>query len=124
MRLARGARRLLIKAGAETLRVDASASPLTEAQAAAWLVHEDGLLRVPVLVCCLYAIKSDAAFRARYLADPEGATREAGLSDVERAALGAGDRDALVALGAHPYLVFMADLRVRMDRGTTIFEYF
>jgi len=50
VRLARGARRLLIKAGAETLRVDASASPLTEAQAAAWLVHEDGLLRVPVLV--------------------------------------------------------------------------
>jgi hypothetical protein len=29
-----------------------------------------------------------------------------------------------VARGAHPYLVFMADLRLRMARGTTTFEYF
>ena len=48
--LAREARRLFIKAGDETLRLDAEASPLTEAQALAWLVHADGLLRVPVLV--------------------------------------------------------------------------
>jgi len=32
------------------------------------------------------------------------------------------DRDALVAAGAHPYLVFMADLRLRMDRSSV--EYF
>ena len=50
--------------------------------------------------------------------------KEAGLSDEERAALAAGERDRLVALGAHPYLVFMADLRLRMERGTTPFEYF
>ena len=73
---------------------------------------------------CLYAIKSDAAFRARYRADAAGAMAEAGLAPEERAALSAGDRDALVALGAHPYLVFMADLRVKMDGGAGSFEYF
>ncbi len=73
---------------------------------------------------CLYGIKSDPEFRARYLADAEAAMKEAGLSDEERAALAAGERDRLVALGAHPYLVFMADLRLRMERGTTAFEYF
>jgi hypothetical protein len=40
------------------------------------------------------------------------------------AALLAGDRDALVGLGAHPYLVFMADLRLRMARGAGSMEYF
>ena len=48
--LARGARRFLIKAGRETLRLDAARSPLTDAQLRAYLVHEDGLLRVPVLI--------------------------------------------------------------------------
>lgn len=73
---------------------------------------------------CLYAIKSDPAFRARYRADAAAAMDEAGLAPAERAALTAGDRDALVALGAHPYLVFMADLRVKMDGGAGSFEYF
>ena len=73
---------------------------------------------------CLYALKSDPAFRARYLSDPAGATAELGLSPEEQAALSAGDREALVARGAPPYLVFMADLRLRMARGTTTFEYF
>lgn len=73
---------------------------------------------------CLYAIKSDAAFRARYLVDPEGTARDAGLDDEDRAAVVAGDRDRLVARGAHPYLVFMADLRLRMERGGSRFELF
>lgn len=73
---------------------------------------------------CLYRLKSDAAFRARFLADAPAAMAEAGLAGDEQAALLAGDRDALVALGAHPYLVFMADLRSRMDREDTAFEYF
>ena len=73
---------------------------------------------------CLYAIKSDAEFRARYTADPRGAMGTMGLTEEEQGALASGDRDRLVALGAHPYLVFMADLRVRMDRGSTGFEYF
>lgn len=73
---------------------------------------------------CLFALKSDDAFRARYVADPATAMREMGVDGEDRAALLAGARAALVARGAHPYLVFMADLRLRMDRGTTTFEYF
>jgi hypothetical protein len=49
---------------------------------------------------------------------------EHGLDDATRRALRDGDRDALVARGAHPYLVFMADLRVKMERGTATYEYF
>jgi hypothetical protein len=49
---------------------------------------------------------------------------EHGLDAETQTALLEADRDALVARGAHPYLVFMADLRVRMARGTTTFEYF
>ncbi len=73
---------------------------------------------------CLYRLKSDAAFRARFLADASAAMAEAGLADDERGALLARDRDALVARGAHPYLVFMADLRLRMDCEDAAFEYF
>ena len=73
---------------------------------------------------CLFAIKSDTAFRVRYVADPDAAMLDMGLDDHERSALSAGDRDRLVGLGAHPYLVFMADLRLRMEKGTATFEYF
>jgi Aromatic-ring-opening dioxygenase LigAB, LigA subunit len=73
---------------------------------------------------CLYALKSDDAFRARFLADARAAMAEHGLDAETQAALLAADRDALVSRGAHPYLVFMADLRVRMARGTATFEYF
>jgi hypothetical protein len=72
----------------------------------------------------LFALKSDTEARRRFLADRERAARAAGLSDAESQALVALDRDALVGLGAHPYLVFMADLRLHMDGGTGRFEYF
>lgn len=48
--LAQRARRLLVKAGRETLRFDAQQKPITEAEVHAYLVHEDGFLRVPVLL--------------------------------------------------------------------------
>ena len=47
--LARKARRFLIKVGQDTLRFDAATSPITEGQIHAYLVHDDGFLRVPVL---------------------------------------------------------------------------
>ena len=50
LELARGARRWLVKAGAETVRFDAWRNPVTEADVVKYLVHEDGFLRVPVLV--------------------------------------------------------------------------
>ncbi len=71
---------------------------------------------------CLFALKSDAVFRKSFQQDATRAMTEAGLDDREQKLLLAGDRDALVAAGAHPYLVFMAELRVRMDRSA--FEYF
>jgi Aromatic-ring-opening dioxygenase LigAB, LigA subunit len=73
---------------------------------------------------CLYALKSDDAFRARFVADANAAMAEHGLDAEAQAALLASDRDTLVARGAHPYLVFMADLRLRMARGMGTFEYF
>jgi arsenate reductase-like glutaredoxin family protein len=48
--LARRARQLFIKVGRETLRFDAARNPLSAAEAASYLVHEDGLMRIPVLV--------------------------------------------------------------------------
>jgi hypothetical protein len=72
----------------------------------------------------LFGLKSDDAARARYQADPEAAMREAGLGAEARAALSAGDRDRLIALGAHPYLVFMAQVRLAMARDPGTFEYF
>lgn len=48
--LARGARRFLVKVGAETIRLDAGDGAITEGDAVQYLLHEDGFLRVPVLV--------------------------------------------------------------------------
>ena len=73
---------------------------------------------------CLFALKSDPEFLARYLADPKAATAEMQLGEDETRDLLAGDRDAMVARGAHPYLVFMASLRLQMERGPAQFEYF
>ena len=72
----------------------------------------------------LFALKSDTGTRDRYVADPEATMREAGLAAEARAALAAADRDRLVALGAHPYLVFMAQVRLAMTRDPGTFEYF
>jgi hypothetical protein len=72
----------------------------------------------------LFALKSDTAVRERYLADPDATMRAHGLDDGARAAVAAADRDRLVALGAHPYLVFMAHVRLAMAREPGTFEYF
>jgi hypothetical protein len=73
---------------------------------------------------CLFALKSDRAFAERFLADAHAATEERGLTDGERADLRRMDRDALVARGAHPYLVFMAGLRLKMLAEPATLEYF
>ena len=73
---------------------------------------------------CLYAIKSDSAYCARFLADPAAAMEELGLGAEERALLSPIDRDVLVGRGAHPYLVFMAELRLRMVREPGSLEHF
>jgi hypothetical protein len=73
---------------------------------------------------CLFALKSDDGFRARFLKDAAAALREYALSDEDATAIVRGDRDGLLARGAHPYLVFMADLRLRMEREPVAFEFF
>ena len=73
---------------------------------------------------CLFALKSDDAFRARFLKDPRAAMGELELDPDDAAAVLRRDRDALLARGAHPYLVFMADLRMRMEREPVSFEHF
>ncbi len=50
LRIARGARRLLIKAGADIVRLDTQHAPIDDTAMARYLVHEDGFMRVPVLV--------------------------------------------------------------------------
>ncbi len=73
---------------------------------------------------CLFLLKSDAGFCARYVADPEAAMDELALDAEARAALRGFERDRLIGLGAHPYLVFMAALRVKMESQPAAFEYF
>jgi arsenate reductase-like glutaredoxin family protein len=48
--LAHGARRLLAKAGQEVIRLDAVRAPITDVDVERYLVHDDGFLRVPVLI--------------------------------------------------------------------------
>lgn len=50
MAIARHARRLLIKAGADTVRLDLAGQSVEGSGAERYLVHEDGFMRVPVLV--------------------------------------------------------------------------
>ena len=48
--LARAARRFLVKAGPGVARLDRAVEPVSDADTLRLLLHEDGLLRVPVLV--------------------------------------------------------------------------
>jgi hypothetical protein len=73
---------------------------------------------------CLFALKSDDAFRTRFQQDARAAMAELELDSEDAAAVLRADRDALLARGAHPYLVFMADLRLRMEREPVAFEFF
>ena len=73
---------------------------------------------------CLFLLKSDAGFCKRYVADREAAIEELGLDAEARSALREFERDRLIALGAHPYLVFMAGLRLKIESQPGSFEYF
>jgi arsenate reductase-like glutaredoxin family protein len=48
--LARHARRLLLKTATDVIRVDADHTSFDDPRVARALVHEDGLMRVPILV--------------------------------------------------------------------------
>ncbi len=48
--LARRARRFLVKSGATVVELDRARQPVGDADVLALLLHQDGLLRVPVLL--------------------------------------------------------------------------
>src|SRR3989442_3768406 len=66
---------------------------------------------------CLFALKSDAAFRESFQQDAARAMTEAGLGDHEQKLMLAPDPDPPVAAGAPPYPRFMAGPRLRMGRA-------
>jgi aromatic-ring opening dioxygenase LigAB LigA subunit len=72
---------------------------------------------------CLFALKSDNGFCQRYVTDAEQALQEFHLTLEERNAVRRGDEERLVALGAHPYLAFMACLRLEMQQGKKPYTY-
>ena len=74
--IARGVRRFLVKAGAGYVERDAAGEPVDEAQALRWLLHDDGLLRVPVLVWGDLLVRgyTDDLY-ARALAEPPASPR-------------------------------------------------
>ena len=67
------------------------------------------------LVDALHGITHDRAQRAEYLADRAAYAARFALSDKQRAALIALDHKAIVAMGTHPLLPFLA--RMQVDRA-------
>lgn len=63
----------------------------------------------------LYTLMNDRALRQRFLADPDAALASFGLSDAERASVKSRDVPRLTALGAHPFLAFMADYNLKHE---------
>ncbi len=60
----------------------------------------------------LHALANDADERQRFLADPAGYAAAADLTEPERAALAKLDQRALLALGVHPLVPFLARLQL------------
>lgn len=85
LRLARGARRFLVKTAAGFVQRDASREAVSEAQALEWLLHEDGLLRVPVLVWGDMLVRgyTDELYK-RVLAEPPAETARSTTMDVSK----------------------------------------
>jgi 2,3-dihydroxyphenylpropionate 1,2-dioxygenase len=64
------------------------------------------------LTAALHQLANDSAARARYRADPSGFATAAGVSAEEAAALVNLDQPAMVALGVHPLVPFLAKLQL------------
>ncbi len=64
----------------------------------------------------LYVLANNAGERARFLADPGGFAREAGLTEEEAHALETLDEREMNALGIHPMVPFLARLQIEHER--------
>jgi aromatic ring-opening dioxygenase catalytic subunit (LigB family) len=63
----------------------------------------------------LYTLMNDKALRERFLADADAAIAAFPLADEERVAVKARNVKQLTALGAHPFLAFMADYNLKYE---------
>lgn len=68
------------------------------------------------LTSALHRLANDAGERARYLADPDAYVGTLDISARERKALRGLDDKAMVKLGVHPFLPFMARLQIERAR--------
>jgi 2,3-dihydroxyphenylpropionate 1,2-dioxygenase len=64
------------------------------------------------LTAALHTLANDAEARRRFLGDPGGYVAALGLTDPEQAALTNLDQHALLALGIHPLVPFLARLQL------------
>ena len=69
------------------------------------------------LITAVHALAHEADARTRYLADPGGYADGFRLSPEQRAALMAFDVPAIVAMGAHPLVPFLANMQLQRARG-------
>jgi 2,3-dihydroxyphenylpropionate 1,2-dioxygenase len=63
----------------------------------------------------LYTLMNDVELRKRFLADAQAALAEFPLDEEERAAVKSRNVKQLTALGAHPFLAFMADYNLKYE---------
>jgi len=71
------------------------------------------------LTVALHGLAHDEASRATFLADAAGYADRFGLTAEQRDALMALDTRAIVAMGAHPLVPFLASMQVdRQRRGS------
>jgi 2,3-dihydroxyphenylpropionate 1,2-dioxygenase len=68
------------------------------------------------LTVALHSLAHDEASRAAFLADAASYADRFGLTAVQRAALIALDTRAIVAMGAHPLVPFLANMQVQRQR--------
>jgi 2,3-dihydroxyphenylpropionate 1,2-dioxygenase len=68
------------------------------------------------LTAALHGLAHDAAARDTYLADPQGYADRFRLTPAQRASLVALDVPAIVAMGAHPLVPFLANLQMQRLR--------
>ena len=69
------------------------------------------------LTTALHGLAHDASARARYLADAGGFAAGFGLSDDQVKALVQLDVPAIVAMGTHPLVAFLANMQVQRNRA-------
>jgi 2,3-dihydroxyphenylpropionate 1,2-dioxygenase len=69
------------------------------------------------LTGALHALMHDTASRRAWLADPSAYAARFALDDAQRAALVAMDRAALLAMGVHPLVPFLAAMQIERERG-------